>query len=90
MTKTLTVPKLTKPQAEAILVRKVSKKAAAEGHTKAVLLELQAAVLDSFNAGSLNREIADITGLSEPRIEQLLRAERLARGVPTNPKKERK
>lgn len=41
-------------------------------------------VLDAFDAGLTYGQIAEVSGKSRVRIEQVIKQQRIARGIPTN------
>jgi hypothetical protein len=69
------------------LVRKAAKKAATEVKMTEANAEWESAVFDAQCAGLTYPEIAALSGKSRVRIDQVIRFQRIARGIPTNHKK---
>lgn len=79
-------PPVSKDKARYELKRAADKRAADDERASESNLRWESWVLDAYNAGLTYDEIAEISYLSRPRIDQVLRKERERRGLPIGTK----
>lgn len=73
---------MSKSVARRRLVGAASRRDSMKVGAAAAMAQFKAIVLDAWAAGLTYEEIAELSGLSRPRVDQVIREERIRRGIP--------